>query len=212
MHAAEIAQELGIRRVIVPAFPGLLCAYGALVADYALDSVVTIRTRLTDFDADAVCAQITPEVDRLAAELQSYEGMQAQSRVLYECQFERQSHALHVLAPLGVTADELKARFITEYRMHFGQLLPNSPIVLRSVRIETRCKRRGTDGWTLRDAVAPQDLTPPAEAKYWRPYLVEGDVIDGPATISAVDASIVLPARSQGRVAQAGHIIIEVES
>jgi N-methylhydantoinase A/oxoprolinase/acetone carboxylase beta subunit len=138
--------------------------------------------------------------------------MRAQSRVLYECQFERQSHTLHVLAPLGVTADELKERFITEYRLHFGQLLPTSPIVLRSARIETRCKRRGAESWSLRDAVAPQELTPPAEAKYWRPNLVENDVIDGPATISAVDASIVLPAKSQARVTQAGHIIIEVES
>jgi N-methylhydantoinase A len=212
LHAVEIAQELGIGQVVVPAFPGLLCAYGALVADYALDGVVTARTSLTKFDQGAIEAAIAPEVERLASELRTYEGLEPRTRVLYECQFDRQSHSLHVEAPLGVSADGLRAAFIDEYQRHYGDLLPSSEVMLRSARIETRCARRGADTWTLHDAVSPSELSPPADARYWRPALSEGDIVEGPVTISAVDASIVLPAKSKARVVRAGHIIVEVES
>lgn len=212
LHAAEIAQELGIGQVVVPAFPGLLCAYGALVADYALDSVVTIRCAVSDLDSAAVEAIIKPELDRLTDELGQFEGMDVESRTLFECQFDRQSHTLHVEAPITVSGRELEEIFLQEYRLHFGDLVPRSAIVLRSARVEARCRRRGAEGWSLRDAVTSVDLTPPAGAAYWRPRLVEGDTIDGPATISAVDASVVVPAGTRARVVQAGHILIEVQS
>jgi N-methylhydantoinase A len=37
LHACEIADGLGIRRVMVPRYPGVLCALGLLVADVTLD-------------------------------------------------------------------------------------------------------------------------------------------------------------------------------
>jgi N-methylhydantoinase A len=212
LHAVEIAQELGVRQVVVPAFPGLLCAYGSLVADYALDGTATIRTSLDQFDADRVAALISPVLARLDGELRGFEGMEPEHRVLYECQFERQSHTVHVEAPLGVSGAGLRQRFLAEYRLRYGDLMPDSPVIVRSARVESRCARRGAGQWTLRDAVAPDGLTPPDDVRYWRPALTEGDTVDGPATISAVDASIVLPPKSQARVAAAGHILVEVSS
>lgn len=37
LHACDVATRLGIRRVLVPRYPGVLCAFGLLVADVALD-------------------------------------------------------------------------------------------------------------------------------------------------------------------------------
>ena len=103
LHAAEIAQDLGIGRVVVPAFPGLLCAYGALVADYALDSVVTFRGVLADVDPDVLERTVSKEIESLTGQLRQFEGMEVTTRVFYECQFERQVHSLHVQAPVGVS-------------------------------------------------------------------------------------------------------------
>jgi N-methylhydantoinase A len=212
LHATEIAQMLGIRRVVVPAFPGLLCAYGALVADYAMDGVVTIRGSLADLEPSEVESAIRPVVDRISAELHGFEGMPVDIRILYECQFDRQTHSLHVEAPLGASATDLEKAFLAEYQLRFGSLLPQSQIVLRSARVEGRCKRRGADDWSLRDAVATSELGPPAGVPYWRPDLNQGDVIDGPATICAVDASVVVPVGAQARVVESGHIVIEVNA
>jgi len=210
LHAAEIARELGIRRVVVPAYPGLLCAYGALVSDYALDSVVTLRGTLRDLDPSVIRQTVDREVASLTARLSEFEGMAVTTRVLYECQFDHQTHSLHVEAPVGVETDELENHFLVEYRRQFGDLLPPSSVVLRSVRIEARCARRGAESWSLRDAVSASLLEPPLDAAHWRPDLAEGDTVTGPTTISAVDASITVPAGCVATVTTAGHIIIEV--
>ncbi|GAF43688.1 hydantoinase/oxoprolinase family protein [Rhodococcus wratislaviensis] len=212
LHAAEIAKDLGIGRVVVPAFPGLLCAYGALVADYALDSVVTIRGPLATLDMQKTEETVRNEERQLVEKLREFEGMDVETRVFYECQFDHQTHSIYVEAPIGVSTYDLEKAFIQSYLQQFGDLLPSSAIVLRSVRVEARCKRRGAESWSLRDAVSSTELAPPADAAYWRPALREGDVIEGPTTISAVDASVTVPAGCVAHVVAAGHIIIEVNS
>ena len=42
LHAAEIAREMGIRTVLVPRAPGILCALGLLLADYRSDFTQTL--------------------------------------------------------------------------------------------------------------------------------------------------------------------------
>jgi N-methylhydantoinase A len=212
LHAAEIARDLGIRRVVVPAFPGLLCAYGALVADYALDSVITMRGLLTSLDRGSVERLVLAESQALSDRLHEFEEMDVGTRVFYECQFEHQTHSIFVEAPIGIGVGELEEAFVKQYRRLFGELLPSSGVMLRSARVEARCKRRGAESWSLRDAVTPTELVPPSDAAFWRPDLAEGDEVAGPATISAVDASVTVPIDCVATVVDSGHIIIEVNA
>src|SRR5262249_51519167 len=46
LHAVEVARELGIRRVLVPAAPGILCAEGVAGADIEESFVATCRVAL----------------------------------------------------------------------------------------------------------------------------------------------------------------------
>src|SRR5947209_12787398 len=45
LHACELAQALGIPRVIVPALPGALSAYGILISDVIKDYSRTVLWR-----------------------------------------------------------------------------------------------------------------------------------------------------------------------
>ena len=54
LHAAELARELGIPRVIVPARPGITNALGCMVADLRHDYVRTINTPLAALDIRTV--------------------------------------------------------------------------------------------------------------------------------------------------------------
>ena len=46
LHATDVARDLGIRKVIVPLNPGILCAEGVLGASLASDFVATLFTKL----------------------------------------------------------------------------------------------------------------------------------------------------------------------
>ena len=48
MMASFLARELGMRRVIVPATPGVLSAYGGIIADVRNDFIQTIYADLND--------------------------------------------------------------------------------------------------------------------------------------------------------------------
>lgn len=45
-HACMLAEELGMRRVVVPLSPGTFCALGSLAADFRMDFVQTVNTKL----------------------------------------------------------------------------------------------------------------------------------------------------------------------
>src|SRR5690606_31373556 len=46
LHAASVAEELGMRRVLVPWSPGLVSAFGLLIADVTLDAAQSERRPL----------------------------------------------------------------------------------------------------------------------------------------------------------------------
>jgi N-methylhydantoinase A len=55
-HAAEIAEAIGIDRVIVPLHPGLTSAFGALAADVRVDEVKSVSLKSTTATASEVAA------------------------------------------------------------------------------------------------------------------------------------------------------------
>jgi N-methylhydantoinase A len=55
-HAAEIADAIGIDRVIVPLHPGLTSAFGALAADVRVDEVKSVSLKSTTATASEVAA------------------------------------------------------------------------------------------------------------------------------------------------------------
>ena len=72
MHAAFIAEELEIARVVVPLRPGNFCAFGALISDIRHDYLRTHRVELAGADPDelerAFAAIETEARDAMAAE------------------------------------------------------------------------------------------------------------------------------------------------
>jgi N-methylhydantoinase A len=209
LHACEIARALGIRRVVVPAYPGLLSAYGCLVADLAKDAIVTARGRLPDIDLPAVQRDLDAAADGLVDALRTIEDSPVTVRALYECQFERQTHTLYVEAALDAAADEIAAAFLRRYRQHYGELLPRSPIELRSVRLEARAPRPSAGSWSLGD-VAVANVSRPDGVEHWRPEAQVGARFSGPTSISGPDATLYLPPGAMAEVVAGGHILVEV--
>ncbi|HEV8306913.1 MAG TPA: hydantoinase/oxoprolinase family protein [Methylomirabilota bacterium] len=79
MHAGPVAEELGMTRILVPAYPGNFSALGLLASDIKLDAVRTRITRLAEAELPALgaafAAMRADAAARLAAEGFGLEAM-----------------------------------------------------------------------------------------------------------------------------------------
>ena len=64
LHAAQIADRLGMRRAIIPPSPGLVSAFGTLIADERIDQRITLVRRL-----DQVANDLSVALSELATSL-----------------------------------------------------------------------------------------------------------------------------------------------
>lgn len=71
LHAVAIARTLGMARVIIPPTPGLVSAYGALIADERIDRRITHVSRLSASTAKDLELVVQSVLERTAEELES---------------------------------------------------------------------------------------------------------------------------------------------
>jgi len=146
LHAAELARELGIPRVVVPARPGITNALGCMVADLRHDYVRTINTPLAALDVRTVH-------ETLAEQTRQGREMLARERVQFEAvhvahgadmQFQGQSHILSVpLDTATPTLEELQALFERAYWKRFEVELPEIRAVLVNLHTAVLGRRPG---------------------------------------------------------------------
>ena len=148
LHAAELARELGIPRVIVPARPGITNALGCMVADLRHDYVRTINTPLAALDVRTV-HEILAEQIRRGHEMLGRERVQFDAvRVIHsaDMQFQGQSHILSVpIESATPSIDELQRLFERAYWKRFEVELPEIRAVLVNLHTAVLGRRPGID-------------------------------------------------------------------
>jgi N-methylhydantoinase A/oxoprolinase/acetone carboxylase beta subunit len=126
LHAAAIAQELGMTKILVPRASGVLSALGLAAADRRADAQ---RTVLGDGEAS---------VDALADEVRAAlggEGGRVRIQVAWDLRYRGQSHELTVR---GAQRDELRARFEALHEERYGHRDPDGEVELVTVRVTGR--------------------------------------------------------------------------
>ena len=74
-HACLLAEELGIRRVVVPLSPGTFCALGSLSADFRMDFVQTINAKLATPNWKQIREWFAEKEKQAAAQLEQEMGL-----------------------------------------------------------------------------------------------------------------------------------------
>lgn len=127
LHAAALARELGVPRVLVPPRPGITNAIGCAVADLRHDFVRTLNRPLDAVD-EAGLHEIIADQRRRGEALIGRESIgMGTIRHLHsvDMQFIGQTHLLRVpLDGPAPTRRELQARFESAYRKRFKVELP----------------------------------------------------------------------------------------
>ncbi len=227
LHAADVARSLGMRRILVPRAPGILCAEGLVVADLQEDFVANCRAAISG-DLAPVRAEID-QLGRRAAEWFATEAEGAEARRMtlsFDMRYLGQNYELSVEvwkgpeAPACPDAESLRAAFLAEYRRSYGHADPDAPIEMVNIRLRATAQL----GQAESSAVPTHpDPTPFQQVEVWfsgagpqpvpmyrRAGLPAGTVIAGPAIITQLDSTTVVPPDAGIRVDEALNMIMEL--
>ena len=128
MHASELALELGIRHIVMPRNPGLLCAWGAAGAPLGREYSLTVR-RVNPGYRELI-ADAAPLVTRARTELKRENAARIRHEVSAEMRYRGQSYELEVaLAP------HFAADFHALHRRTFGHSSPEAAVEVVNLRI-----------------------------------------------------------------------------
>ena len=140
LHAGRIAQDLGMKGVIVPLHPGVYSAMGLLMSDVEHDFVRSRLTRLAGADEGAV-QSIFNELEERARSMLEAEGFRADEIVLrrsLDMRYAGQGYELTVPCDEPLRPGALRALRETFDRMHkeaFGHTAPDEPAEIVSWRL-----------------------------------------------------------------------------
>ncbi len=209
LHAIELAEELGMRAVLVPPSPGILCAQGLVVADLKESFVATCRTPLNG-DLGRVHSELA-RLEALVAEWWRTEQIgpeEARRELVVDMRYIGQNYELGVMVPEthggGLPlAEELARLFHATHERSYGHHNAEAPIEIVNLRVTGigRLPDIGAPQFAGGDAAAAEQTRAvwftgdgPVESRVlWRGDLAPGSEIDGPAVVEQLDATTTIP-------------------
>jgi N-methylhydantoinase A len=130
MHAAAIARELEIGRILCPRAGGVLSALGLCASDRRRDTTLTVMLGGEELTAERIAAEVEALAAALGGELEG-----AEPEVVYEMRYAGQAFELPV--PGGPRPDpaDLSERFEQAHRERYGHDDPDGEVVLVHIRL-----------------------------------------------------------------------------
>ena len=205
MHVMQVAEELGITRVLVPRFPGHLSALGQMLADLRRDTVAAWGGRISELAIDALRARADAMREDGAAKLEA-DGM-TRDRHLHEftldVRYVGQSFTLPIpWNPADTGWAPLRAAFDARHEETFGYADPANGIEIVNVRLVSigKVDKPVIEFTPAGDGGDPMLERRPAWFGEWRDTpvfdrerLAVGARIGGPAIVEEAGGTTVIP-------------------
>jgi N-methylhydantoinase A len=223
LHAARVAEKLGISRVLVPTNAGVGSAVGLLRAPVAYEIVRGRLIRLESFDAVAanrLLAQMRAEAEAIVRRAAPAEELREQRSAFMR--YRGQGHEIAVALPQRdfTPADRSTIRDLFEaaYRRLYSRAIPGVDIEILSWVVAVSAPPQGRLGAPA--AGRPTEPKPASRraifdpdtgefqdvAIYWRGDLAPGARIRGPAVIAEDETSTVVSPCFDARIDRYGYI------
>jgi N-methylhydantoinase A len=209
LHASALARKMRMTRVVLPLYPGLCSAFGALIADLQVNKVHSKNFRSTTVDAVTVQEHFAQLVDEAVAELRQ-EGFTGTPEILrtISMRYAGQNYEQDIPVVSEIGSDAVLRRIFAAFeRRHeefYGYSISGEVIELIRFNVTAvgrtpkpalaRLEARGTASPTGERPVyfAESGMLP--TAIYRRELLTAGARLDGPAVIEeAGSTSLVHP-------------------
>lgn len=226
LHAADLARELGVPRVLIPARPGMTNALGCVVADLRHDYVQTVNQALGAESVDTIHAVFADQIAAGEAALAQESVTIREQRKIFsvDMQFLGQSHVVCVpLETATPTEADLRSGFETVYWNRFKVDLPEIRARIVNVNTSVVGLRKSVDLSRLIDPDARQDKAIPTSHRpvifdatshdtpvYWRDHLPIDTTLNGPAIIEQFDSTLLVPPGDRVTSGTDGQLIIHI--
>jgi N-methylhydantoinase A len=202
LHAAQIANELGMRRVIAPIASGVLSALGLVVSERRRDVVESVLLGGESLTGEAVAEVVERLGERARSDLTPGEGSDPsprgedpELRAMYDLRYAGQAFELSVEGSLSPAPDDLRAAFDRAHEERYGYADPQAELELVTVRVAAalpgaepppaepaRAEDRGSRTVRFGDDRVEARVLGPGEAE-----------LDGPAVFELPGATLVVP-------------------
>ncbi|WP_127479781.1 hydantoinase/oxoprolinase family protein [Nocardioides pantholopis] len=233
LFAWQIAEQLGIPRVIVPGHPGITSAVGLLTTDIRYEVPTTVWTSSAEPDLALLREQMDRLADQATAQLRA-DGIAEEDITLersVDCRYVGQGYELRVAAPAGeideAWVQQTAEAFHEAHGRTYSQRFDDKPVQLVNIRVTgvgavphvriAEIERGGEDAahaiktttkalfWE-RDSAEPEWMETPV---YRRELLLAGNTFTGPAIVEQFDSTTIVGIGQRATVDAVGHIIIE---
>jgi N-methylhydantoinase A len=194
MHAAALAEELGMERILCPRASGVLSALGLIASERRRDTARTILLSGDDLSAERVAAEVEGLRESIGAGLGD-----AEPEATYELRYRGQAFELAIDGPTDPDPADLAERFAAEHERRYGYRDPSAEIELVNVRLamvvpatapEPRAAEEGAIKRSVREARFAGEWL---QADVRRGEPEAGTVAAGPCVFELPEATLVLP-------------------
>lgn len=226
LHAARVAEKIGVKRVIVPPNAGVGSAVGFLAAPVAFELVRSRYMRLDAFDAEGANT-LLDEMSREATALVApgARGAPTFERRVAFMRYVGQGHEITVPLPnrelTATDAATMRETYEKEYAALFERHIPGSAIEILSWSVQVSTETRLPDA----QGAAPKSATPQPVGRravfdgrsgrsldvpvYRREKLAAGSAFPGPAVVAEDETSTFISASFTAHVDASGCIVMD---
>ena len=227
MTACLLAEELGVRDVLVPPTPGVLSALGGLMADLKNDFIKTVYLDLDENAAAIIKAEFARLREQGTGWLREEQGYDGQLEFVYSADMRYRGQSFEVeavLEPQAIESGDIESfakafhdAHLKLYR-HADVQAPVQMVNLRLVAVGHNPKPVFTrEPESERDAKHERMISVYANGNprevplYLRDSLLPGDRVSGPAVVAQEDATVCIVAGFDGRVDGYGNLLLHRE-
>ena len=229
LHAAAVARELGVARIVIPRHPGLFSAQGIAISDVYHDYIQSTVRPVSEISPDEIRA-ILGELEQRAATDLDAEGIASdRRRIAPALDLRYVGQTTEITVPLsveeaGIALDrtEMLARFHALHERLYSYCVPDEPVELVNVRLRATGlvdkppiapaagAARAPRPTGNRLVVLPDDDGARSIDVYRRDALAPGSRLTGPALIEESSSTTVLLSGMELTVDSHDNMIISI--
>ena len=212
LHACDVAERLQIPRVLVPRYPGVLCAFGLLVADVVIDYSQSVIREVTDATIDELANLLEDMMEQAKDDL-IHEGIANRDHRLYHASIDvrYQGQAYELNLPVSDVVGDIRDSFHKIHSQTYGHAIMERTVEVVNLRLQAI----GLVEHPTLESQPEQPYQPrPAGQKdnfvlYQREELKPGATFMGQALVFQLDSTVYIPAGWSARVDGYYNLILE---